>query len=164
MASFHLLALSNRVSVWSWSCPPGRRMCWWGAADVGEAWNPSGHTWWPGHRTEKHKETAALLWSTFSLNTRRTQTKPYLHLVVAQGLQHFQADLLTFCWKQWQHVRKRHVIPASIWFLKLAQLSCAAISSCTQPGVQKQSSNTLRIAVLLILEDLTGYYLLLHLQ
>lgn len=43
-------------------------------------------------------------------------------------------------------------------------MSCAVLSRRTQPGVQKQSSNTLRIAVLLILEDLAGYYLLLHLQ
>lgn len=43
-------------------------------------------------------------------------------------------------------------------------MSCAVLSSCTQSGVQKQSPYSLRIAVLLILEDLTGYYLLLHLQ
>lgn len=40
----------------------------------------------------------------------------------------------------------------------------AVLSSGTQSGVQKQSPNSLRIAVLLVLEDLTGNYLLLHLQ
>lgn len=35
---------------------------------------------------------------------------------------------------------------------------------CTQPGVQKQPSHTLRVAVFLILEDLTGYNLLRHLE
>ncbi len=34
----------------------------------------------------------------------------------------------------------------------------------TQPGVQKQPSHTLRVAVFLILENLTGYDLLLHLK
>lgn len=38
------------------------------------------------------------------------------------------------------------------------------VSTHTQPGVQKQPSNTLRIAVFLILEDLTGYNLLHHLE
>lgn len=38
------------------------------------------------------------------------------------------------------------------------------VSTHTQPGVQKQPSNTLRVAVFLILEDLTGYNLLHHLE
>lgn len=38
------------------------------------------------------------------------------------------------------------------------------VSACTQPGVQKQPSNTLWVAVFLILEDLTGYNLQLHLE
>ena len=35
---------------------------------------------------------------------------------------------------------------------------------CTKPGVQEQPANALRVAVLLIQEDLTGYNLLHHLQ
>lgn len=45
---------------------------------------------------------APLLWSAF-LNKKCfkwSQIKPYLHFVVAEGLQHFQADLLRFCWQQ----------------------------------------------------------------
>lgn len=38
------------------------------------------------------------------------------------------------------------------------------VSACTQPGVQKQPSNTLWVAVFLILEDLAGYNLQLHLE
>lgn len=34
----------------------------------------------------------------------------------------------------------------------------------TKPGVQKQPANTLRVAVFLILEDLTGYNFLHHLE
>lgn len=89
---------------------------------------------------------------------QRIQIKPDLHFIVAEGLQHFQADLLRFCWQQQGQVSCFD----SSW--KLAQLSCAAFSSRTQSGVQKQSPNSLRIAVLLVLEDLTGDYLLLHLQ
>lgn len=164
----HLLALSSRVSVWSWSGPPGRRTCWWGAAGEGGAWNHSGHTWWPGRRTGRRRERRQRCWEAhFPSNTRQTQTQPHLHLVVAQSLQHFQADLLTVCWNATAarlEMSGHSCLDMFIFFFKRAWLSCAVLSWRTQPGVQKQSSNTLRIAVLLILEDLAGYYLLLHLQ
>ena len=38
------------------------------------------------------------------------------------------------------------------------------VSTYTQPGVQKQPSHTLRVAVLLILEDLAGFNFLHHLE
>lgn len=50
------------------------------------------------------------------------------------------------------------------FFSSVRERSALCYHGVTQPGVQKQPSNTLRIAVLLILEDLAGYYLLLHLQ
>lgn len=48
--------------------------------------------------------------------------------------------------------------------IRCAQRKRMHVSACTQPGVQKQPSNTLWVAVFLILEDLTGYNLQLHLE
>lgn len=48
--------------------------------------------------------------------------------------------------------------------IRHAQRKWMHVSACTQPGVQKQPSNTLWVAVFLILEDLTGYNLQLHLK
>lgn len=44
------------------------------------------------------------------------------------------------------------------------EVAAACISPHTQPGVQEQPPNTLRVAVFLILENLTGCDLQLHLE
>lgn len=90
---------------------------------------------------------------------KKLKVKSHLHFVIAEGLDHFEIDLLTF-YKKKESPLMLHLLFGFQYAVWLSM----ELRTQTKPGVQKQPANALRIAVFLILEDLTGYNFLHHLR